>query len=54
VLLMLEATSGLNEVEQQPSSELEVAPQENAAADETFNAQDVHFLRSLRISVEER
>jgi hypothetical protein len=51
VLLMLEATIGLNEVEQQPVSELEVAESPNG--DETFNAQDVHFLRSLRISVEE-
>ncbi len=51
VLLMLEATIGLNEVEQQPVSELEVS--ESPTEDETFNAQDVHFLRSLRISVEE-
>jgi hypothetical protein len=43
----------LNEVEQQPSSELEAPANENSPADETFNAQDVHFLRSLRISVEE-
>ena len=50
VLLMLEATIGLNEVEQQPVSELEVS--ESSSGDETFNAQDVHFLRSLRISVE--
>jgi uncharacterized protein (UPF0335 family) len=53
VLLMLEATIGLNEVEQQPSSELEAPPSENLKGDEPFNAQDVHFLRSLRISVEE-
>jgi len=53
VLLMLEATIGLNEVEQQPVSELEAPPSENLQGDETFNAQDVHFLRSLRISVEE-
>jgi len=50
---MLEATIGLNEVEQQPASELEAPPSENPQGDETFNAQDVHFLRSLRISVEE-
>jgi hypothetical protein len=43
----------LNEVEQQPTSELEAAVDENSPGDETFNAQDVHFLRSLRISVEE-
>ena len=53
VLLMLEATIGLNEVEQQPVSELEAPVNENFSGDETFNAQDVHFLRSLRISVEE-
>ena len=52
VLLMLEATIGLNEVEQQPVSELEAPPGETPRGDETFNAQDVHFLRSLRISVE--
>ena len=53
VLLMLEATIGLNEVEQQPLSELEAPAVENPAGDAPFNAQDVHFLRSLRISVEE-
>ena len=53
VLLMLEATIGLNEVEQQPVSELEAPASETSPADDTFNAQDVHFLRSLRISVEE-
>jgi uncharacterized protein (UPF0335 family) len=53
VLLMLEATIGLNEVEQQPVSEMEVPANENPPGEETFNAQDVHFLRSLRISVEE-
>lgn len=46
VLLMLEATIGLNEVEQQP----ETAAAEDGA--ETFTAQDVSFLRSLRISIE--
>ncbi len=53
VLLMLEATIGLNEVEQQPVSELEAPASVKPQGDETFNAQDVHFLRSLRISVEE-
>jgi hypothetical protein len=58
VLLMLEATIGLNEVEQQP-----VAAQKRLTAgssDETgeaaspgeFTPQDVNFLRSLRIAVE--
>jgi uncharacterized protein (UPF0335 family) len=53
VLLMLEATIGLNEVEQQPASELEAPPSPSPQGNETFNAQDVHFLRSLRISVKE-
>jgi hypothetical protein len=58
VLLMLEATIGLNEVEQQPTAlpvasngESEVnagAPAEGTS----FTQQDVKFLRSLRISVE--
>ncbi|HTV04148.1 MAG TPA: hypothetical protein VME86_02185 [Acidobacteriaceae bacterium] len=56
VLLMLEATIGLNELtEQQPggakeaSSVVEGADQEG---ERTFTAQDLHFLRSLRIAVE--
>jgi uncharacterized protein (UPF0335 family) len=53
VLLMLEATIGLNEVEQQPISELEPRAGDNSQEDKPFNAQDVHFLRSLRISIEE-
>jgi hypothetical protein len=52
VLLMLEATIGLNEVEEQPEGALE-APDEMAEAGEegAFTMQDLHFLRSLRISV---
>ncbi len=47
VLLMLEATIGLNEVEEQ----LEQAPGgEGRGA--PFTAQDVNFLRSLRIAIE--
>jgi uncharacterized protein (UPF0335 family) len=54
VLLMLEATIGLNEVEQQPVSEMEARGNGDLPQDDKpFNAQDVHFLRSLRISVEE-
>ncbi len=49
VLLMLEATIGLNEVEQQP----EHAPEgESEEGDAPFTAQDVNFLRSLRIAIE--
>lgn len=55
VLLMLEATIGLNEIEQQPVGAIEsnktvregAAPEEKGA----FTAQDLHFLKSLRISV---
>lgn len=52
VLLMLEATIGLNEVEQQPASEEKALKAEPASSDKPFSAQDVHFLRSLRISVD--
>jgi hypothetical protein len=58
VLLMLEATIGLNEVEQQPSalpaaSNGEVEGEIGETAEGTsFTQQDVKFLRSLRISVE--
>jgi hypothetical protein len=55
VLLMLEATIGLNEVEQQPkrltaggNSSTEI----DAESAGGFTAQDVNFLRSLRIAVE--
>ncbi len=57
VLLMLEATIGLNEVEQQPkqltmnatSGEAEAGKVDSATG---FTTQDVNFLRSLRIAVE--
>jgi hypothetical protein len=55
VLLMLEATIGLNEVEQQPVGALDPArsASEGASSEEqgAFTAQDLHFLKSLRISV---
>ncbi len=47
VLLMLEATIGLNEVAEQPA--VEGQPAESGAG---FTAQDVSFLRSLRIAIE--
>ena len=47
VLLMLEATIGLNEVEKEPAESPELIE-----GTETFTPQDVNFLRSLRISVE--
>ncbi len=50
VLLMLEATIGLNEVEQQPAPAL---PPSNAQNQEgTFTPQDLTFLKSLRIAIE--
>lgn len=65
VLLMLEATIGLNEVERQPESALRQPkrltagspPSDEDAADEAqrergFTPQDVSFLRSLRIAIE--
>jgi hypothetical protein len=65
VLLMLEATIGLNELEQQPGgvespSGFTTLPGnapgsvESQGGDETFTAQDVNFLKSLRIAIEER
>lgn len=56
VLLMLEATIGLNEIaEQQPQASGEssnAAGASEEAASGTFTAQDVHFLKSLRIAIE--
>jgi hypothetical protein len=62
VLLMLEATIGLNEVEQQPvGAQKRLAAGSSASGDGEmteggapgeFTAQDVNFLRSLRIAVE--
>ena len=56
VLLMLEATIGLNELEQQPEAMLEPShasdhPQEGQGG-KAFSSQDVHFLRSLRIAIQ--
>jgi hypothetical protein len=55
VLLMLEATIGLNELaEQQPAGTVESSKAKGAEAEgeRTFTPQDVHFLRSLRIAIE--
>jgi hypothetical protein len=52
VLLMLEATIGLNEVEQEPESSMEIPASGDSQGKEPFNAHDLNFLRSLRISVE--
>jgi hypothetical protein len=53
VLLMLEATIGLNEVETQPGEDGDASkPEVVDEGGKAFTAQDVSFLRSLRISVE--
>ena len=54
VLLMLEATIGLNEVEQQPAGALQATRTNDLPGPEqegTFTPQDLHFLKSLRISL---
>ena len=51
VLLMLEATIGLNEVAAKDAEEAESGTEEDEAAG-PFTPNDLHFLRSLRISVE--
>lgn len=55
VLLMLEATIGLNELEQQPGAMLDAsqgADQPEGQTGKAFSSQDVHFLRSLRIAIQ--
>lgn len=56
VLLMLEATIGLNELpEQQPAAArgaLKAAGAEDSPRETGFTAQDRHFLKSLRIAIE--
>ena len=55
VLLMLEATIGLNELEQQPEAMQESPHASGAEAGregKAFSSQDVHFLRSLRIAIQ--
>jgi hypothetical protein len=49
VLLMLEATIGLNEVSEKENGETETEEGETAGP---FSQNDLHFLKSLRISVE--
>jgi hypothetical protein len=50
VLLMLEATIGLNEIEDEEETEGEEG---NEAADGPFTRNDLTFLKSLRITTEE-
>ena len=51
VLLMLEATIGLNEVTAKDAEEVAVGASQDGA-EAPFTPNDLHFLRSLRISVE--
>ena len=51
VLLMLEATIGLNEVAAKEAGEPEAGADEGSA-EGPFTQTDLHFLKSLRISVE--
>jgi hypothetical protein len=53
VLLMLEATIGLNELaEQQPAGSVPLEADEgDGEGDRTFTPQDLHFLKSLRIAI---
>lgn len=53
VLLMLEATIGLNEVEKEGGAELEADSEGEEKGEPTeFTQNDLSFLRSLRISIE--
>ena len=52
VLLMLEATIGLNEVEEEPEVTAEATAPALTADGLPFTQQDVSFLRSLRIAIE--
>lgn len=56
VLLMLEATIGLNELEQQPEGAIESSnvgdQHEDDPEGKPFSSQDLHFLRSLRIAIQ--
>jgi hypothetical protein len=51
VLLMLEATIGLNEVSAKDAADAETSAEEGSE-EGPFTPNDLHFLRSLRISVE--
>ena len=54
VLLMLEATIGLNEVDENEAEPLQLTAGESAeSADGPFTNNDVSFLKSLRISLPE-
>lgn len=55
VLLMLEATIGLNELPEQQPAATQAASKAAGAEDKVengFTTQDLHFLKSLRIAIE--
>ena len=52
VLLMLEATIGLNEVDEVTADPTGVAAPADGEAKGPFTAQDMHFLQSLRIRMD--
>lgn len=52
VLLMLEATIGLNEVTEQPGPELAGVTDAGDEGSARFSSNDLSFLKSLRIAVE--
>ncbi|MFZ1940943.1 MAG: hypothetical protein WBA18_15185 [Terracidiphilus sp.] len=52
VLLMLEATIGLNEVTSSKKDDSDEEGTDEAGEAGTFTQNDLHFLKSLRISVE--
>ena len=52
VLLMLEATIGLNEVTAKETEDGEAGAEQSGEEGGPFTSNDLHFLRSLRISVE--
>ena len=52
VMLMLEATIGLNDVNSEPAALSSVTRENAESEDGPFNSHDVNFLKSLRISVE--
>jgi hypothetical protein len=52
VLLMLEATIGLNEVTAKEAEDGEAGTEQSSEEGGPFTSNDLHFLRSLRISVE--
>ena len=53
VFLVLEATIGFNRIEEDEGEEAAVANTQRTPADFSVTAQDVKFLKSLRISVGE-